>query len=431
MSFLKKIFNEKNYNKIIIAILIIGLVLRLFYVLTTDFEDGNHNHDQLGGDGHMDYAFYIYYNHSLPEHNVYAFSHPPFFHFLVAMWFGVIGIFNSEYSFLLSSMPWLGFIVSLLTMLIVIKILKQLNIHYLCKIIAFLYVSISSYFIVFTGFTNNDPMAFLLSLFALLYLIKWYKKESFKNIILMAIFTGCAVMTKVNAGMIAIPISIVFIYKLFVVIKDNNRQALKNIIMQLSCFAIISLPLGLWYPIRNLILFKQPIIYVFDHGNTDLYVGDVNYLTRLSPFSDDIIMYKYDSPFEASNIPTYVLKGSLFGEFDWNMDLDILLYFALGFHAITIFMEFIIIALNKKHNLFTIATLGLLIANVISYLIMNYKLPYGCTMDFRYLVHAWFAFTLLFVYSMSSYIKEKKLLGSIVFGKVVTYVCALLLIFIK
>ena len=53
-------------------------------------------------------------------------------------------------------------------------------------------------------------------------------------------------------------------------------------------FGCISLSIGLWYPIRNYIEFKQPILYIMDPHNSDLYVGNYTLWQRFIPFSNEM-----------------------------------------------------------------------------------------------------------------------------------------------
>ena len=79
-------------------------------------------------------------------------------------------------------------------------------------------------------------------------------------------------------------------------------------------FGCISLPIGLWYPIRNYLKFYQPILYIMDVNNADLYVGNNSLISRLTLFSSEIFKI-YCDPWVDFNIPTFLAKCSLFEEY--------------------------------------------------------------------------------------------------------------------
>ena len=111
----------------------------------------------------------------------------------------------------------------------------------------------------------------------------------------------------------------IFLLKLYRKVKksENKTLVIKKYMYLFIFFGCISLPIGLWYPIRNYIEFKQPILYVMDPHNSDLYVGNYTLWQRFLPFSNEINQM-YCDPWNQYNIPIFLLKCSLFGEYSWN-----------------------------------------------------------------------------------------------------------------
>ena len=70
--------------------------------------------------------------------------------------------------------------------------------------------------------------------------------------------------------MVAIPVAAVFL----VVLARQLRQRNWRILGQLGGFAVICFPLGLWYPVRNLVRFGVPLTYVQEMPeNSVQYLG--------------------------------------------------------------------------------------------------------------------------------------------------------------
>ena len=199
------------------------------------------------------------------------------------------------------------------------------------------------------------------------------------------------------------------------VLKNNNVEEGDLFIF----FGCISLSIGLWYPIRNYIEFKQPILYIMDPHNSDLYVGNYTLWQRFLPFSNEINQM-YCDPWNQYNIPIFLLKCSLFGEYSWNTNevfenlyatsivLNIYLIFETIYCIISQMMN-----KTKRNKQWKIAFLLLFIFNIFSYITMNIKLPYGCTMDFRYIASTVFTGTMFVIFEMQT-IKQNKIIYNII-----------------
>lgn len=248
--------------------------------------------------------------------------------------------------------------------------------------------------IILSGSVNNDCLSVTMIMWSILRLIKWYKKPNAKNTVWIGIVTGLAVMAKTNAGIVAIPIIYIFILRLYRELKksENKKRIIKKYIYTFILFGSIALPIGLWYNIRNYILFDQPLLYVLDLKDMKLYRGNYSYFERFFPFSKEIFtMYAY--PYLEHSVPIYLLKTSLFGEWEWGIDkISYICYIMAMIMGIIYTITSIIyiakstVSRNKRHIVHKNMLIYLLIINLISFTIMNIKLPYGCSMDFRYIV---------------------------------------------
>ena len=149
-------------------------------------------------------------------------------------------------------------IFSSLTIIVVYKIVEKIKIKDIYKVLIIAFMTFHPTFILLSGSINNDCLLTFLTFMIIIYLIKWNENNNIKNTIILAVVTGCTVMTKVSGAIMAIPIAMVFIDKFAFTIKREKQNTIK-LIAKFLLFGLISLPLGLWHPIRNLILFIQAV----------------------------------------------------------------------------------------------------------------------------------------------------------------------------
>jgi hypothetical protein len=211
-------------------------------------------------------------------------------------------------------------------------------------------------------------------------------------------------MTKLSAALVAPPVAIVF---LIVFIKKIRTNAL-GLIKQYLAFALVCVPLGLWFEIKNYVKYRVPITYVQEMSDKVLqYIGDRSFTSRITDFSKE----QFSSVFEqwawiddGGNICGYneynpliaMLKNSLFGEsinsgyfgdvpsllivcrmFFWTT--AILAAISLIVMLVTLFGK---CTADRVHKLFFIAFYVCLVGNFYK---MSAQYPFTCTMNFRYI----------------------------------------------
>ena len=388
MKLVKKFLKDNSYKLIIISIMILALVVRIVYVVKTPYTEIQHDLD-------VNYAYDLATDLKLPETNDGENYHPPFHQMLFAIVIRIQMPFIEEEPPIYENAQFLTVAYSMLLVGIIYKITKEIKLKKKFTIYMMIITALHPALIMLSGSLNNDELCLLLVMWTVLRLIKWYKNTSIKNTIFLAITTGLAVMTKTNGGIVAIPILYVFGLNLYRDLKkaDIKSTVIKKYLKRFFIFGIISLPLGLWYNVRNLILFNQPILYVLDPENDgDLYVGGYSLLQRFMPFSKEIFQ-AYCDAYGNHNIVTYLIKCSLYGEFKWAEDEASLIYYYVSIILNTILGIIGVVCIiknilkrSKRRISYKIMMFLLYITNVVSFVIMNIKLPYGCSMDFRYIV---------------------------------------------
>lgn len=223
----------------------------------------------------------------------------------------------------------------------------------------------------------------------ILYTIRWYKNTNYKNTIILAFIFGLGIMTKISVGTLAIVTGVVMVIRIY---KEIRCGRLKDILKIFSTFIGISFPLALWYPIRNYILFNQPLNYVLDiqAKDTSMYCGKYDFFERFISFPiNKLLEPLYNNSSGDYNALLYLLKGGLFGEFEYSRRDIVPKMLIIVFLLINVVfvISLIIFFINKKEERFyKLILIGLLCTYYIMYIGFNIKYPYSCTMDYRYIV---------------------------------------------
>ena len=383
----KKNYEIINYKKLIIGIMIVGIIIRTVYINYTTIYERQHDVD-----GHLDYIEYITENKKLPNSNTYQFYHPPLHHIISASWLSINESLDIEKEDAREGIQFLTAFYSSMVMFLAYCILKEIQIKDIYKLIVIFIMAVHPTFIILAGSINNDILLNMFIMFTLLYLIKWYNNSSYKNIIMLAIFTSLSMLSKISGALLAFPILFIFVAKFYESFKEQKN--IKKYIGQFSIFAIISLFLGLSYAIRNYILFGQSIFFVpIPYGAESLFCGDKSIVNRFTIFSQDFL-YLYCNPYEDCNIWSYIMKSSMFGEYRSDDASNGLFITALIMINMAVIYLSISNLLNIKRKAETRRNLDIInlmftiyyIIQIIIYIYGNIKMPYGCTMDIRYIV---------------------------------------------
>jgi len=392
--------NCLNYKTITLLVLVIGVLIRNLYILKTSIYERQHDVETLDSNGHLRYIYDLYKTGKLPVTNDWQFYHPPFFHLIGAGWLKINSIIGLPLERSLEGLQILTVIFSSLIMMVSYLIIDKLKIKDKYKFILNAFMAFYPTFIILSGSINNDCLLTLLEFSIIYYLINWYYNTSWYNTVILATLTGLCVMTKLNGAIMAIPILYVFIKK-FIELYKNDKNKIWKLITQIIIFGLISLPIGLWYQVREYILFD---------GNSVPYPDDLLYTGNYSMF-ERFFSISFISIFKIFciipgdyNIFAYIVKCSIFGEY---------LYGNLNFiHIFMVFVNFILIVASiifmikymikrKEHNFIINLLLFVWLANIISFYLFNYKYPYLCTMDFRYIIPTVFTGVVLIVHNLN------------------------------
>lgn len=381
-----------HYKDIALIIMILGILIRAMYIIYTPITERQHDVYSINDQGHLGYIYTIYQTGKLPDTNSIQFYHPPLFHSIAAGWLEVNDIFSVSLDKSIEGIQIITAIFSSLIMLVAYRIVEKIEIKNIYKILIMAVMAFHPTFIILAGSINNDVLMILLSFYIILYLIKWNDNPNIKNTSVLAVITGCTVMTKVSGSIMAVPIMYTFIRKIFEIHKTEKDKLLR-LFGEFLLFGVISLSLGLWHPIRNLVLFSQPIGGVLLPAE-GLYVGQYSVFQRFLTISfKELFGHIYCAIPGDYNIFAYIVKCSILGEFTYNNNINIYVTFFKFVNLViilaTVLCTFMLIGKYKRKDKNSFIIMILLITfftNIISYYSFNVQYPYLCTMDFRYIV---------------------------------------------
>lgn len=377
---------ELDRNEIFLwLILALGILMRVGYMLYTPANVRGHD---LGGisvdsNGHAAYILYLLQG-ELPPSNSGQFYHPPLFHLLSAI---ALACYRALSGFtapeqLVEAAKTVSCAASIVTLFYARKLCRQLRLSDGATLIAVSLAAFLPNHYLLAGRVNNDSLAVMFMTAILYYTLRWYDQQDWNSIVKLALCFGLGMMTKISVGVFALVTGCMMLLVLYR--RFREKKALP-IIRQFAVFGLIAFLLGLWYPIRNFILFHQPFNYVLRiSAESDLYCGDHNLWERFGLIKSFEI---YDHPYEDYNVWAYLLKGSLFGEFSFKMGKAIPgLLILINLLLILLSLVAMVLVLIR-HRTAQWAALGCFwLVLMGSYIDFNIQYPFGCTMDFRYVV---------------------------------------------
>ena len=316
---------------IVTAILAAGFVMRAVMVLFTPLNYYQHDVSSFSGRQagfHDSYILYIYDNFTIPDGDVRdlgQFYHPPLHYIISALFLRLHNALPLKFANDINGLKALPLLWSSFIVLYTKKILERLNINGKALVFSMLLVSLNPHLIYLAIQVNNDALALMLTFAAIYFALEWYKKPELLKIVYVALSIGCAMMTKLSMGLAAFPVAWIFLVKLIKTAKDKEqergkKQGLKlpELIKQFAIFAVVVFPLGLWFPLRNLISYGVPVTYVYEiDSSAHMDVWMYSPLQRLLVPSGDLLKTPFileGGEINDFNIVLGLIKTGLFDE---------------------------------------------------------------------------------------------------------------------
>ncbi len=282
--------------------------LHACYILYTSYLTRQHDVFPVSqSEGHQAYILYfVDHNFALPDfapNKVWEFYHPPLHYFLSAMWVKLQMFFGANTETAIENVQFLSLFYSCAVIILGYRILQALHLKGAALTLPFAILCFHPMLILLAGSINNDVLCLALTMASILYAIRWYQSPTVKNILLLGLFLGLAMMAK-SAGVLAAPaVAVLFLIRL---IKGKGKR--RGLWKQYGLFLLVCAPLGLWWSLYGKIRFQMPFGAISALAkNNPQYLGTDTPLQRL--FSID---WQHLTVFENWDWQNQVFEHNLF-----------------------------------------------------------------------------------------------------------------------
>ncbi len=394
-----KIKNKKIINYIIIAF---SFVVRFIYILQTNVGDRQHDlgyatllDDGLVNPGHLGYIEYLVKFHHLPDFDpfsIFSYYHPPLHHIIAAFFLETAHNLGMEEPGVYEVIQIPTLIYSCIMVIIAYKIL-QFFCKDECKIsIPLAFVAFFPGFIYMTGSINNDMLATMLSFLCIYLTLIWIREPKFKYLILMALSIGLGIIAKPTAAVIACPMALVMLMHF---IKECKNGRAFKCFMQYVVFAAISLPIGLSWTVRNIILYSETPGIPSSNAQSNQYLWNypINEIFGMPIKASVHFPFHSENSIYCHNAWSILFKTSVFAEV-WPEDISdgwlflcrllFVLALAIGILCFILCIVLPILRIRQGETLVGTFLLSGYLTVVITYIMFVIKYPYTCSCDFRY-----------------------------------------------
>ena len=323
----------------LLLIFITGFAVRIIYAIYTPIgEVSVRQHDvsqfitqtspglitKFNNYRHSEYIEYIARYLKLPSADpsvgLSQLYHHPFHHILSGVLLKLNMKMGMDYKSACEGIQYLTVFYSSACMITGYKIFKELGFKGKSLLRGVSLISLFPWFYVFAGGVNNDILSVALGFATILLAIKWYKAPSIKKAFHLALMFGIAMFAKLYMILLMPAILFVLVAK-WVSVRRENTFGVGELVKSIVAVVGVSLPIGMWWQIKNKILFGVPLSYAPTLLKTDSqYVGGRSVLERLFGIEDTIFQNPFvswknqNADYSEYNIFSGSFKTALFDE---------------------------------------------------------------------------------------------------------------------
>ena len=381
------------------AAVFIAFLFHLLYAQFTGITNINRQNDTIAftnGGGHLGYIWHVWAYGNLPQvdpRSMWEFSQPPLYYLLCGYWIKLSTLLGIPTIKAAENMQFISVLCVTLTTIYMDKIMVKMHLSPSKRVWGVACISLLPYFTYLSGAVNNDVLLLLFTVMSFYYAICWYQNPKLSTLVLNAVITGLLVMSKSSGALVAPAIAALFLMRF---IKDKDMRGQRA--LQYLLYGAISLPIGLWWNIRNMIRFDMPFLYVNEPSTDSIqYIPDYTVWERLFGFRNQL-NHLYTDLFNTSenvdyNIVIGTLKTLTFTHSSEMMQTSLTRTFGLILFIFTIMLVVLMVAFGliglikgetEKHQ--KIAWSVLWISYILFYLKFNLDYPFVHTIHARYLL---------------------------------------------
>lgn len=385
-------FINKNSEAICFRVFIISFIFKLFYALVMQFDISAHDLWDVSDwntitAGTLGYIQYLFQYRQLPDFFDGQFYHPPLYFIISALVFGPAYALTGDEIAAFDVVQIVNMIFAFVTTIVIYKIFKELNIKGTRLVFANMFMCFCPTLINMGACINNDCLMTLFCALVILYCLKWIKSRRMTDIILTGLFLALGMLTKISAVLLAPGIGLMFLY---VLIKDKAN--LKRNIIQYAVFAVVSIPLGISFAVRNYVTLGMPFNYIMPLSDAPFEVPvwtriGLPSIKQMTTCITDFHDFK-----NFTNIWGQTVQSMLFDEMLFNTSIKPLFVMSVVLiwitYVILIYMLVKFVMAVKRSSLSIenkILIYGCYLSLMISYIVFCFSYRYICTMSMRYI----------------------------------------------
>lgn len=406
---MKKLTDRQKLLIIIAA----GILARVLYIMLmpvvefAQYDKGSVYLDENVMTGHLGYIFYLVQNHGVPDFDprtIYQFNHPPVHHILCALMVSFVKLFTDDFQIWVESIQVVTLLYSVITLFVSDKICEELNLKFSARTLVITILAFQPTLIMTAGSVNNDGAGLMFMVLATWFALRFYRTRSYKDILLLALSIGVGMLSKLSAGLIAVPVGVLMLY---VLIKEwvAEKKFPGKRFLQYVVFAVVCCPIGLFWVLRCYLKFGMPPTYIaFLPETSEQYIGMYSFAERmLLPNPIELCKNLLHGKIGMGwNIWVQMARTSALGECDLaeiSMAGKAVAMGMLGINfliALWAFVDFVRVAwIARKTKAFALKDRGLRIFFVLGWITMMYSYlsfgntyPHECSLNFRYIQYA-------------------------------------------
>ncbi len=397
---LKKDINTEDK---VFLIILLGIILRSFYVIFTGVTDRQHDEgyfsglsDDLINPGHLGYIEYLCKFGHLPNfspYKLFSYYHPPVHHIISCLFIDLQLLLGAGERLAFENIQALTFLYSSLCLLVGYGVLKKVKCSNTCIVLGMALLTLHPGMIYMSGSTNNDMLCTLLTFTCFYFALVWMENKTLSNLIKIALALGFGMITKLNCAVMAFPLAAIFLLHF---IKEYKAGRVLKSIKEFSVFGVITAGIGLSWVIRNLVFYDtNPGVPVLTEESVQ-YIGKFSFWDIYGIPSSLELEYPFHTinGSQICNIWQILFRTSIYDEIRPDLSdflltgsrVALLLAMILG---VTLFIVTIVMQIreikkgNQELGIFLLTGYVLVVLTFIAFVM---KYPYTCSANYRYVV---------------------------------------------
>lgn len=317
----------------ILFLLLMSFFIRGAYVVYTP--TWIRQHDVIGfgaGFGQAGFIEYFYEKLRLLDvdpRKYWGFFQPPLHHMTAGVYLrlaaSVFGFFSKSYNQACESVQCLTLFYSMVASFFGIKLILYVLRDYdiveekrrRIVLVTGSFIAFHPCLILMSGSINNDILCLMLQIICVYFFVRYIRENKAWILCLSALFLGLSMMAKLSGVMLVPGIALILMYRFVRCIKSGDKAEIIKTVKNYFLFGVISVPAGIWSPVRNLVKFGLPLNYTPEVGEPlkEAIFGRIFNFKTATPFT---CMVVNNDGYDEFNIPLAFIKTSLFGEYNFS-----------------------------------------------------------------------------------------------------------------